>query len=375
MPTHDMLPDTDHDEQAMQDFVTSLRGHLASKVMPGNFAVYANRVEPRFEQAHKRKPNSRHEVRKLMVRDNYYQFWSAMQRRSQEMMWDSVIAPTERQWETLIDRARERAADCAVGGSLSLNPDLEVPRYHTAADIHIQPGGYHSEFRADDVAAGALYEGGLPIYLGGAMGERNDLLGRVSTHFMQSEFPDARPARILDMGCAVGNSTLPWHECYPDAEIHAIDVAAPCLRFGHARAEYFGAPIHFSQQNAESTNFEDDSFDVVLSHIMLHETSHRAIRNVMAESYRVLRPGGVMLHLEIPRGNDPFEQFMFDWETYNNNETFAGYMTGLDLAKIAREAGFEDGKARIADAPTPMNQQQSMYATSAFVWPILVGIK
>lgn len=375
MPTHDMLPDTNHDEQAMQDFVTSFRGHLASKVMPGNFAVYANRVEPKFEQAHRRKPNSRHEVRKFMVKDGYYQFWSAMQRRSQEMMWDSVIAPTEREWESLVGRAKKRAEGCAVGGSLRLNPELEVPRYHTAADIHIQPGGYHSEFREDDIAAGALYEGGLPIYLGGAMGEKNDLLGKVSTHFMQSEFPEAQPRRILDMGCAVGNSTLPWHECYPEAEIHAIDVAAPCLRFGHARSEFFGAPIHFSQQNAEATDFEANSFDVVISHIMLHETSHRAIRNVMAESYRILRPGGVMLHLEIPRGSDPFEQFMFDWETYNNNETFAGYMTGLDLAEIAREAGFESDKARVADAPTPMNQQQSMYATSAFVWPILLGIK
>ena len=125
----------------------------------------------------------------------------------------------------LSDSARDKLAELSSGrleaevllahclGSprslLYADPDLEVPRYHTAADIHIQPGGYHSEFRDDDIAAGALYEGGLPIYLGGAMGEKNDLLGRVSTHYMQSEFPDARPARILDMGCAVGNSTLP----------------------------------------------------------------------------------------------------------------------------------------------------------------------
>ena len=29
------------------------------------------------------------------------------------------------------------------------------------------------------------------------------------------------------------------------------------LRYGHARAESMGVPIHFSQQDAEHTNFED----------------------------------------------------------------------------------------------------------------------
>ena len=33
------------------------------------------------------------------------------------------------------------------------------------------------------------------------------------------------------------------------------------LRYGHARAEAMGATIHFSQQNAECTDFADGSFD------------------------------------------------------------------------------------------------------------------
>lgn len=31
-------------------------------------------------------------------------------------------------------------------GNLRLAPALQIPKYHTAVDIHCQPGGYHTEF-------------------------------------------------------------------------------------------------------------------------------------------------------------------------------------------------------------------------------------
>ena len=50
-----------------------------------------------------------------------------------------------------------KATESRCGGSLRLDPDLKVPRYHTAVDIHCQPGGYHSEFADED---GLLAVGG-----------------------------------------------------------------------------------------------------------------------------------------------------------------------------------------------------------------------
>src|SRR5205807_7337786 len=86
-------------------------------------------------------------------------------------------------------------------------------------------------------------------------------------------------------------STLPYVDAYPEAEVHAIDVAAPMLRYAHARAEALGRRVHFSQQNAESTNFRDESFDLIVSHILLHETSAKAVRNIVRECHRLLRKG------------------------------------------------------------------------------------
>lgn len=373
MPAHNMLPRCRLDEQSFQDYVRDFRHYLSAKLMPGNEAVYEHRVLPAFQAAHRRDPQDHREVRQWMTKDPYYQFWSATQRRSQELMWEAVIAPTERELDALIDRYRATTAEPACGGTLTLDESLEVPRYHTAADIHIQPGGYHTDFAPNDVAAGALYEGGLPIYISGALGPDSDGIGRSLVDFFQGRFPAESPDRLLDMGCTVGNSTLPWASAFPTAEVQAIDVAAPCLRFAHARAEAYGHCVHFSQQNAEGTNFEDGSFDVVVSHIMLHETSKVALANILRESLRLLRPGGIMLHLDIPRGDLPFEQFMLQWECYNNNETFAAYLTDADLPQLAVAAGFQTDDVALEAAPGGMYDGQKNYSSADFYWPVLVG--
>ena len=158
------------------------------------------------------------------------------------------------------------------------------------------------------------------------MGPFNDDLGASLVAYLQAQHPNFQPRRILDLGCSVGHSTLPYADAYPNAEIQAVDVGAPMLRYAHARAEALGKAVHFSQQNAEQTNFADGSFDLIVSHILLHETSSKAIRNIMRECHRLLSPGGMMFHVEVPQyqGMDLYDQFILDWDTYNNNEPFWG---------------------------------------------------
>ena len=336
---HDMLPTATHDELARQDFVKSLKVHLATKVSPGNKTIYERNAAPRFEQEHQRPPQDRHEVRSVMQDEPYYQMWSTLLRTSQEMMWDSVNVSVERQ----LPQLRERAATNGNAlGSLTLNPNLAIPSYHTAVDIHCQPGGYHTELGQDDVAAGATYDRAVYIYAMGRLGQMNDEMGQSVVLHLKEQHPDFQPRRILDMGCTVGHSTLPYVDAYPEAEIHAIDVGAPVLRYAHARAEALGKRVHFSQQNAEQTNFEDNSFDLIVSHIVLHETSGKAIRNIMKECHRLLKPGGMMLHQEVPQyeGMPPYEAFILDWDTYNNDEPFWGAVHSMDLHKLAEESGF-----------------------------------
>ena len=176
------------------------------------------------------------------------------------------------------------------------------------------------------------------------MGSENDLLSQAIIGHIEKNIGILKPEKILDMGCAIGNSTLPFAKVFPNSEIHGIDVASPCLRYAHARANALGVTAHFSQQNAEKTDFSNETFDLVTSCLFLHETSHDAIPKIINESYRVLKPGGWMIHLDVyPFHRDvvePLYDFLKDWEVTNNNENFSGALRNMDLQKIFEDAGF-----------------------------------
>jgi SAM-dependent methyltransferase len=342
---HKALPTTSHDELARQHFVRSFKEHLVTDLHPGLKSAYEKRAKGKFVAEHQREPESIQEVGQVMRQDAHYQAWSSLLRTSQEMMWSSTQIPVQR---AIQDLAKQAAETPAVG-SLRLNPDLKIPAYHTAVDIHCQPGGYHTEYIENDVSQGAIYDRGVYIYAMGQMGVDNADMGDSTVAWLKEEHPEFKPSRILDMGCAVGHSTLPYVTGFEHAEVHAIDVAAPMLRYAHARASSKDLAVHFSQQNAELTDFEDNSFDLVVSHILLHETSSAAIKNVIKECYRVLKPGGMMLHVETPpyEGMEPFDTFIFDWDSENNNEPFWRKSHLLDLDALAHDSGFSNKPLKI----------------------------
>jgi ubiquinone/menaquinone biosynthesis C-methylase UbiE len=342
---HPMLAQMTHDEGARDNFIFSLKRHVSSTVGPGNRNLYFGKVLPALEKKYGRPPKNRHEVRKAMEREPYYQSWSALMRVGQEMMWDSVGESVDRQVDGLIAKYKKRRNKL---GTVRTDPDFKVPRYLTAVDHHGMPGSYHTETREDDVRAGAVYDRGAFLFqIGGAGGVLMDARGQAMAAYLRENHPDFKPKRILDLGCSVGMSTLVFCDAYPDAEIHAIDPGAPLIRYAHARAEHLNKKVHFSQQNAEFTDFEDESFDLVMSHVMVHETSGTAIRNIVRETHRLLKSGGMMAHLEVPvryKDLDLCEQAMRDWQTYYNEEPFWGGACTLDLCAVSEEFGFHDAE-------------------------------
>ena len=372
---HAVLVDTIHDEQSRQEYYMDVRRYLAGNVSPGNKTVYHNEVYPAFVKENGRDPKDRHEVRKVMTKNGYYQMYSAMQRHTQEMTWDSVIDSVERDLPRLKENAKKVSG--TTGGTLTLDPNFVVPHYLSYYDIHLQPGAYHMTHDDEDVSAGALYDRGTYLYTLGNIGSKMDFLGRTLLEHYKKQYPGARPKRILDMGCTVGQSTTVWAEAFPDAEIHAIDVGESLLRYAHARAEDLGNKIHYSQQNAESTNFDDGSFDIVLSHIIMHETSTPAVVNIFAESKRLLKGGGVMMHMDNPRLKEmpPLESFLAEWEVHNNNEKFGGTYREMDLGAEAVKAGFSAKNARMEMVNVYMPGKVMNYGTNGLRFPACVAEK
>lgn len=346
-----MLPNITHDDASRQEFAKSLKGYIQQSMLPGLQPIYENRVAKNFEREYGRPPENRLDIRKGMLPDNYFQLYASINRISQELLWESVNVSIDRELPELIEKAKEYSASAT--SQLIIPEDFVPPRYVSALDIHCMPGGYCSEVTKDDVAAGVLYDRGVYLYSMGYTGPNNDDLGRSVCNYLKRNKPDFKPLRILDMGCTVGHSTLPYQEYFPDAEIWGIDVGAPVIRYAHARAKAMGHDINFAQMNAEETTFEDGYFDLVVSHIMLHETSAVAMPKIFKECERLLKPGGLMIHADLPPFDlmDPFTQFILDNETWYNNEPFWGAMRDMDQIELAEKAGFPRSDVRFDTAP------------------------
>ena len=348
---HAMLPRPTHDEGSRQEFAKSLKGFIQASLLPGLTPVYQARVARAFERENGRPPADRQDIRQGMVKNPYFQLYASINRIAQELLWESTNLSVERELPELIAKAKELSAQSQA--QLVIPEGFVPPRYVTALDIHCMPGGYCTEVCEDDVSVGVLYDRGVFLYSMGYGGPHNDDMGRSVCNFIKRNMPDFQPRRILDMGCTVGHSTVPYKEYFPDAEVWGIDVGAPLVRYAHARAAAMGHDINFAQMNAEETTFPDGHFDLVVSHILLHETSGKAMPRIFKEAHRVLAPGGLMIHADLPPFDlmDPFTQFILDNETWYNNEPFWGAMREMDQLALSEAAGFPKGEARFTTAP------------------------
>jgi ubiquinone/menaquinone biosynthesis C-methylase UbiE len=337
---HGVFPEGTHDEASRFNFLASLNQHIATAVFPGNRLAYETRVKPAFEAEQGRAPRTRQEVRKAMSGDGYYQFWSSLRRNYMEMRQENGRAMVLRQIDSLIGKANALNEGAPT---LALDPTVAMPRYLTAVDIHCMPGGYHTEIKDGDVSGPANYDTGIFATTGGLLGRHNDGGGRALAAWLAANLPDFRPRKILDLGAGLGHNTVPLALRFPDAEIWAVDAAAPMLRYGHARAKSMGVDtIHFVQMDVERLTYPDDMFDLVVTAQFWHETSTRALRAIMKELRRVMAPGGLTLSLEQPpfRGMDPYDAFIRDWDSHNNNEPFWTTFHDMNMIDEMERAGF-----------------------------------
>jgi len=379
---HPESPEITQDSLSRLRFIADFRKQMHASLSKGNRAAYQADIAPSLEAAES-VVERRRAVREGLERHPYFRGWSSMLLASQDLMWrvvgQSVAPDTERMTNRL------KALGNQARGSVTLHPELDGPDYVVGADVHRMPGGYMGRGGENDMQAGALYDLGGAIYQLGignkAGGLLNDSRGRTVVAHLRSRFPDLAPLRILDMGCGVGHNTVPLAAAFPEARVTGIDVGAPLLRYAHLRAEGLGRPVHFVQDNAEHTRFEDASFDLVVSQIMLHETSSAAAARIIAESRRLLRPGGVAIHLEVPlraEEGDDFDQVMWLWEQhYNAEPNIAGVMDD-DLAGMAKAAGFADIRLGYQAIPAPGSDQSAFTpqkTSKGFAfWLVLSGV-
>ncbi|MEM7610243.1 MAG: class I SAM-dependent methyltransferase [Pseudomonadota bacterium] len=344
---HGVYPQLNHDERARLNFVSACNRVVTTCLSPGNQTAYDAEVLPAFQKQHGRLPNSRHEVRRAMNDNSFHRLWGATRRNLMEIRQQAGAAVVLRQLDELAERARHLNDG---DDNLVLDKLVKIPPYVAEVDHHCMPGSYYRELVDGDVSPAANYDIGFFVTTGGTVGPLNDEAGKAIAQWVKDSArqhrPEFKPRRILDIGVAAGHNIVPIAKMFPDAQVTALDVSAPMLRYAHARAKSLGVQnIRFVQMSGEDLSaFDDESFDWVQTSVFLHELSAKALPRVLSECRRVLKPGGLTLHLEQPQYDDNmpiFEQFMRDWDAYNNSEPFWTAMHAIDMDTALAATGFD----------------------------------
>ncbi|MCG8442745.1 MAG: class I SAM-dependent methyltransferase [Caulobacterales bacterium] len=339
-----------HDEAARQGFVGAVKAY-ANLALHAQLAALADEeILPAYERAHGAPARTREDIAPAVEERPLFKFWGALTYHSQDMLFDSVLRTVNRTKDAEEARARRLTSRPNKRGSLELSPGLAVSEPIAEVEIHRMPGGYVGAADEGDLTAPRLYSGTFEVYRNAkAMGDGStagsDSTGLYMASLFERYFPEKSPRRVLDIGCGTGEQTVGLKRAFPDAEVHGLDAAAPLVTFAHAWAESCGVAIAFHQRNAQDTGFADGSFDLIVSHILFHETSPAVLPQVLAEARRLLAPGGVFLNLDVPYqpGVTPLiNQVTNNWQVRHNGEPFWTGFANTDLKSKLCEAGFDE---------------------------------
>jgi len=333
-----------HDETARLAFVGSLKKYINFKIEGVLGQVFETQILPAAEQP----PQDCKQAAELLEPHELYQLWGSLTFHSQNLMWDAVQATTDRTIDDQVTIFQQVSSAADNGGTMELSDTLVVKAPVATTEIHRQPGGYWREQRSDDIEAALNYSGTVELYRiakGMAAGERpaSDAIGNFVAAMARKYAPDLEPFSVLDIGCGTGEQTLAYKRQFPDAEVTGIDCARPFIRFAHAHAESEGVPALFAEMDAGDTSFPDESFDLIVSIIMFHETTKAQVGDIARECWRLLRPGGLVLHLDVPYQPDRIpliKQVTNDWQVRHNGEPFWTGFAALNMEQEFADAGF-----------------------------------
>ncbi len=108
----------------------------------------------------------------------------------------------------------------------------------------------------------------------------------------------ANPVAIADMGCGTGHFIRRLARCYPDALSTGVDLAPGMVAHAAARGPE-GA--HWLCADAEALPLADNRFDLVFSNFTFQWCQNLPL--LMAEQFRVLRPGGWLAFTTVGPGS------------------------------------------------------------------------
>ena len=333
---HSLTLNKNLDQRARERFTSSMRAWVLTDLAAQMQADYVQ-ASAETNESHE----SGEAVHEFLKERGLFKWYSSLRCATQELVWQSVLRAIESDPDSVQNISA--AATPKHGGTLALDDTIDLPEYIDTMDVHLMPGNYQGG-HSQGAEAGAVYDNGLDVFSFGVMGKNLDDIGHSMANFTRLKWPELNPKLIVDVGCTIGHNTVPWKQTFPDAEVHGLDAASPCLQYGHARAEAMGVPIAFKQALCDALPYSDNSVDVVFSSMFLHELPTPIIKAFFNEAHRVLKPGGVLINMELPPNDalGAYDAFYLDWDCFYNNEPFYKDFRDLSYSGLCSDAGFAE---------------------------------
>ncbi|WP_084965763.1 class I SAM-dependent methyltransferase [Thermoactinospora rubra] len=162
-------------------------------------------------------------------------------------------------------------------------------------------------------------------------------------------------ARIADIGCGGGWSTIALARAYPQAHVEGIDIDAPSIELATRNAAEAGLGDRVAFRHGDAAGLGAEQYDAIFAFECVHDMPRPV--DTLAAARRALAPGGVVVVMDeavadsfAPPG-DEIEQLMYgfsllvclpDGMAHRPSAGTGTVMRPDTLRRYAREAGFRD---------------------------------
>ncbi len=150
---------------------------------------------------------------------------------------------------------------------------------------------------------------------------------------------DLSNKKILDVGSGTGTMAVMIKQAYPFAKVAGLDGDPEILEIARSKARSLGLEIRFDQGMSFDLPYPNESFDVVLTTVMMHHLSRDDKQTTAREMYRVLRPGGQLFGADFAEPRSSFGKAIRPFT--RRFERVADNLDGF-LPVIFSETGFEN---------------------------------
>jgi len=228
--------------------------------------------------------------------------------------------------------------------------DLDkFPEYYLQ-NFHWQTDGWLSSksARSYEYTTEALFSGSQDAM------QRQGLVSISEFVALNKGIKDEEELSLLEVACGTGRQHTFIKDNWPKMRTTASDLSPFYLQVAEDNMNYFAdftrsvtgrevAPTQFVQAKAEELPFDDETFDIVVCTYLFHELPFPVRKQVAAELYRVVAPGGIAIITDsFQKGDIPDRNHIAKRFPANYHEPYyMSYFENTDLVKIFQEEGFK----------------------------------